>query len=224
MSTAKIRPFDETDRSELRALFARAGDGAPPGSFWGHPDAEASVYLDPYMDIEPDSLFVAEVDGALVGYLTGCLDSAAFPSEGARMELAIRKYRLALRPQSMAFFGRAIADTVRTKIQKELATEDFDDPRWPSHLHINVAPEARGTGAGSALMEAWFDRWTQAGSPGCHLQTLVENPGAIRFFQRMGFTAYGPTPLVPGVRYNGKRLHQQTMVQAAPNRNAGASK
>ena len=216
MSTAKIRPFDETDRSELRTLFARAGDGVPPGSFWGHPEAEASVYLDPYMDLEPESLFVAEADGALVGYLTGCLDSATFPSEGARMEFAIRKYRLALRPQSMVFFGRAIADTVRTKLRKEPATEDFHDPRWPSHLHINVVPEARGTGAGSALMEAWFDRWTQAGSPGCYLQTLVENPGAVRFFQRMGFTAYGPSPLVPGVRYNGKRLHQQTMVQSAP--------
>src|SRR5690625_2492466 len=165
MTAAKIRPFDETDRSSWRALFARAGDGAPPGSFWGHPDAEASVYLDPYMDIEPDSLFVAEADGALVGYLTGCLDSAAFPSEGARMELAIRKYRLALRPKSMAFFGRAIADTVHTKLRKDPATEDFDDERWPSHLHINVVPEARGTGAGTGLMEAWFNRWTQAGSP-----------------------------------------------------------
>lgn len=221
MTAAKIRPFDETDRSELRALFARVGDGAPPGSFWGHPDAEASVYLDPYMDLEPDSLFVAEADGELVGYLTGCLDSAAFPSEGTRMELAIRKYRLALRPQSMVFFGRAIADTVRTKLRKEPATDDFDDARWPSHLHINVAPEARGAGAG--LMDAWFTRWTQAGSPGCYLQTLVEIPGAIRFFQRMGFSTYGPTPLVPGIRYNGKRLHQQTMVQSAPNKNAGAN-
>lgn len=216
MSTATIRPFDETDRSELRALFTRAGDGAPPGSFWGHPDAEASVYLDPYMDLEPGSLFVAEADGVLVGYLTGCLDSAAFPSEVTRMETAIRKYRLALRPRSMGFFGRALADTVRTKLRKDPAAEDFDDERWPSHLHINVAPEARSTGAGSALMEVWFDRWTQAGSQGCHLQTLVENQGAVRFFQRMGFTAYGQTPLVPGVRYNGKKLHQQTMVQGAP--------
>ncbi len=48
---------------------------------WGHIDSEAAVYLDPYMDLEPASLFVAEHDGTLVGYLTGCIDTEAFPSE-----------------------------------------------------------------------------------------------------------------------------------------------
>jgi ribosomal protein S18 acetylase RimI-like enzyme len=168
------------------------------------------------MDLEPESLFVAVADGALVGYLTGCVDSAAFPRESARIEDAIRKYRLVFRPRSMGFFGRAVVDAARVKLRKEPSSGEFDDQRWPSHLHINVAPEARGTGAGSALMNAWFERLTAAGSPGCHLQTLVENQGAIRFFQRMGFAVHGPTPLVPGVRYQGKKLHQQTMVYTVP--------
>jgi len=30
--------------------------------------------------------------------------------------------------------------------------------------------------------------------------------------ERMGFVAHGPQLLVPGITYNGKRLHQQTMV------------
>jgi hypothetical protein len=67
----EIRGFAETDRAALRELFPRAGAGAPSGTLWGHPASEAAVYLDPYMDLEPDSLFVAVVDGALVGYLAG---------------------------------------------------------------------------------------------------------------------------------------------------------
>ncbi|MFD0488564.1 hypothetical protein ACFQ0O_17750 [Saccharopolyspora spinosporotrichia] len=94
----EIRAFAESDRAELRELFGRAGEGAPSVSLWGHQESEAAVYLDPYMDLEPESLLVATADGALVGYLAGCLDTAAFPSESKRMDQAIRKYRLMLRP------------------------------------------------------------------------------------------------------------------------------
>lgn len=208
----EIRTFEESDRAELRELFARAGEGAPTASLWGHLESEAAVYLEPYMDLAPGSLFLAVADGALVGYLTGCPDTSAFPRESERMERAIRQHRLMFRGRPMAFFARALADGVGARLRKEPVAEDFDDPRWPAHLHINVAREARGTGAADALMHRWLDRLKVAGSPGCHLQTLVENTRAVRFFGRTGFTAYGPTPLVPGIRHEGRRLHQQTMV------------
>lgn len=208
----EIRPFAEADRAELQRLFGRAGEGAPSASLWGHEESEAAIYLDPYMDLEPESLFVAVVDGALAGYLTGCLDSSRFPSESERMDKAIRKYRLVFRPGPAAFFARSMADMAWAAVRREPTAGDLDDPRWPAHLHINVAPPARGTGAADELMERWLDRLRETGSPGCHLQTLVENTRAVRFFERMGFVTHGPTPLVPGMRHGGKRLHQQTMV------------
>jgi ribosomal protein S18 acetylase RimI-like enzyme len=208
----EIRAFAETDRIELRELFGRAGEGAPSASLWGHEDSEAAVYLDPYMDREPDSLFVAVVEGALLGYLTGCLDSSKFPSESERIEQAVRRYRLFFRLKPAAFFARGILDTAWAAARGKATAGDFDDPRWPAHLHINVAPLARGTGAADALMLKWFDRLKEADSPGCHLQTLVENARAVRFFERLGFTKHGPLPLVPGIRHRGKRVHQQTMV------------
>lgn len=208
----EIRTFTETDRAGLRELFGRAGEGARPASLWGHQESEAAVYLDPYMDLEPASLFLAVVDGALVGYLAGCLDGAAFPSESERVEEAVRRYRLILRPKPAAFFACAMVDVVWAALRREPTAEDFDDVRWPAHLHINVAPEARGTGVAAGLMDRWFDRLKEAGSPGCHLQTLAENTRAVRFFERMGFARHGSTPPVPGIRHGGGRLHQQTMV------------
>ncbi|MGW0732473.1 GNAT family N-acetyltransferase [Streptomyces sp. NPDC002851] len=207
-----IRTFAESDRDELRKLFGRAGQGAPSASLWGHEESEAAIYLDPYMDLEPDSLFVAVVDGALVGYLAGCLDSSKFPSENERMQKAIRRYRLIVRPKTTAFFARGMVDMALATVRRESTAGDFVDGRWPSHLHINVAPAVRGTGAADGLMRRWFDRLSETDSPGCHLQTLVENTRAVRFFERMGFAKHGPTPLVPGIRHGGKRLHQQTMV------------
>jgi ribosomal protein S18 acetylase RimI-like enzyme len=188
------------------------GEGAPSGSLWGHEESEAAVYLDPYMDLEPGSLFVAAADGDLVGYLAGCLDSAQFLSESERVGEAVRRYRLIFRPGAAAFFARALTDTAWAALRREPTAGDFDDARWPSHLHINVAPEARGTVVADRLMERWLDRLRDAGSPGCHLQTLAENARAVRFFERVGFARHGPTPLVPGLRYGGGRLHQQTMV------------
>ncbi|MDF2705884.1 MAG: family N-acetyltransferase [Nonomuraea muscovyensis] len=208
----EIRTFKETDSAELRELFTRAGAGSPTASLWGHVEPEAAVYLEPYMDLTPDSLFLAVVDGALVGYLTGCPDSSAFPSESERMSRAIREHRLMFRARPVAFFARALADVAWARLRQQPTAGDFDDPRWPAHLHINVAPQARGTGAADGLMRHWLDRLRETGSPGCHLQTLVENTRAVRFFTRMGFAEHGPAPLVPGARYDGRRLHQRTMV------------
>jgi ribosomal protein S18 acetylase RimI-like enzyme len=208
----EIRPFEETDRHELRALAAYAGQGSPSESLWGHMESEAAVYLDPYLDLEPESVFVALQDGALVGYLCGCLDTAAFPSEDDRIVKAVREYRLLLRPAMMGFFARSALDLASARVRRQRTAGAVEDARWPAHLHMNVAAPARGTGAADGLMNRWLDRLQETGSPGCHLQTLVENTRAVRFFERMGFVRYGDTPLVPGIRYHGRRLHQQTMV------------
>ena len=92
---------------------------------------------------------------------------------------------------------------------------DLSDPRWPSHLHINLLRAARGHGAGRALMEAWLERLRKLGSPGCHLGTLAENTLAIRFFHSTGFELFGPPQLVPGMCLRtGGRMHAQLMVQS----------
>jgi GNAT superfamily N-acetyltransferase len=93
-------------------------------------------------------------------------------------------------------------------------TGEVDDPRWPSHLHINLLPEARGRGVGDGLMNEWFSRLRQLGSPGCHLGTLAENTTAIAFFERVGFQRYGVPVLLPGMRLrSGGRMHLQMMVR-----------
>lgn len=214
--TVAVRAFEEADRPALRAVFARAGEGSPSESLWGHTESEAAIYLDPYMEHEPDSLFLAWQDDELVGYLTGCLDSAAFPSESERIDRAIREHKLLTKAGPMRFFARATRDALVAKVRRQPAAGDFEDPHWPAHLHINVVPAARGTGAADALMEAWHARLDAHGSPGCHLQTLVENTRASRFFARHGYVAHGPTPPVPGVRYQRLHVHQQTMLRPAP--------
>lgn len=107
VASTELRTFREDDRAELRALFARAGEGSPSGTLWGHLPSETAIHLDPYMDHVPDSLLVALVDGRMAGYLTGCPDPSAMPGESELMDRAIREHRLTLRRGPAAFFARA---------------------------------------------------------------------------------------------------------------------
>lgn len=208
----EIRTFAESDRPLMMELAAEAGKDALTGSLWGDPESEAAVYLTPYYTLEPESFFVAVVNGSLAGYLAGSLGTAV-PSEAKRMDAVIREHRLMSRKESRGFFLRAMFDSVSSTLLRRPTAGELEDPRWPAHLHINVVPSARGTGAAAGLMEAWFARLRAEGSPGCYLQTLEENVRAVRFFTRMGFTPHGDAPFVPGIRGpKGEKLHQRTMV------------
>lgn len=117
---------------------------------------------------------------------------------------------LLLRPGTAGFLWRGVWDALR---QRHPPTGELADPRWPSHLHINLLHEVRGRGAGGRLVRAWFSRLEEIGSPGCHLATLAENRAAIAFFECMGFRRHGAPALVPGMRLrSGGRMHLQLMV------------
>lgn len=212
MSDHVVRAFVEADRQGLAGIFGRAGAGSPTASLWGHEASEREVYLGAYMDRAPEHLSVAEIDGALVGYLAGCPDTSLVGPDSARVVSAIRKNRLYVKPAPLAFFLRAAADSVAAWARRRPTAGAFVDDRWPAHLHIDLVPEARGRGLGSALMARWQGQLTDMGSAGCHLQTVVENAQAVAFFERCGFRRHGPTPLLPGARFQGGPLHEQVMV------------
>jgi len=61
-------------------------------------------------------------------------------------------------------------------------------PRFPAHLHINLAPQFRDKGIGGRLIEAFAADATRAGARGMHVVTA----GAARnvaFYVRCGFEA-----------------------------------
>jgi ribosomal protein S18 acetylase RimI-like enzyme len=196
----------------VRDISFRTGFmGESVASFWRHQASWADVWTSYYADHEPGSLHVATIDDALVGYLAGCVDTAAMhPSTDELIMPSVMRHALLLRPGTAGFLYRAMLDGWR---DKERASGDFIDPRWPAHLHINLLPAARGSGLGRALMARWLGQLIAAGSAGCHLATLVENTRAHSFFLKAGFRDHGEPTLVSGMRTTaGDRLHQQVMV------------
>jgi GNAT superfamily N-acetyltransferase len=62
--------------------------------------------------------------------------------------------------------------------------------RFPAHLHVNLAPEFRGQGIGSRLMEAFVSHARGAGSPGVHVVT-GKGMRNVGFYERNGFAPAG---------------------------------
>jgi GNAT superfamily N-acetyltransferase len=86
----------------------------------------------------------------------------------------------------------------RTGADGELIELLFDppepDPRlcadYPAHLHIDLAPRARGHGHGRALIEALIDRLCAGSVRGVHLEVAPSNHNAIEFYRHLGFREY----------------------------------
>jgi len=208
----RVRPYCDADREAVRAIAYRAGYmGDTPDWYWRDVASFAEIWTAYYTDREPESAFVAETEGRVVGYLFGCVDSARAPNPAAVLGQQVIRRFLLLRPGTAGFLWRSLWDTVR---QGGSPTGELNDPRWPSHLHMNLVGEARGCGVGTRLMRAWLSRLREVKSPGCHLATLAENTTAVAFFGRMGFRHLGGPVLVPGMRLrSGGRMHLLLMVQ-----------
>ena len=210
----EVRPYEARDRSEVRAICHATGFmGEPADWYWRDRESFADACSGYYTDCEPESSFVAVHERRVVGYLLGCVDTARAPTMAEVSSRLVLRRALLLRPGSSGFFWRALFDALRNR---GAPSGDLRDSRWPSHLHINLLPEARGAGAGAALMRSWLGRLAALGSPGCHLGTFAENRNAIAFFERQGFRHHGPPAPVPGMRNrDGSRMHLQLMIRAS---------
>jgi ribosomal protein S18 acetylase RimI-like enzyme len=180
--------------------------------FWRDRESFADLFSGYYTDLEPASALVAEAsDDRVVGYLLGCVDSRRATAPAVILRRHLLRRGIALRPGTAGFFWRSVLDLCRDGAPPA----ELRDPRWPAHLHIDLLPEARGLGAGAALMRRWLEQLTRQRSPGCHLGTFHENTNGIAFFERMGFRRHGEPQLVPGFRQRGGgRMHVQLMVQS----------
>jgi ribosomal protein S18 acetylase RimI-like enzyme len=207
-----VRPYRPADRDAVRGIAYRTGYlGDPADCYWRDFTSFADIWTSYYTDREPESVFVGESDGRVVGYLVGCVESARAPSPAAALGRQVIRRFLLFRPGTARFLWRSIWDAA---VQRHSPTGELADPRWPSHLHMNILREARGCGVGAQLMNAWLTRLREVGSPGCHLATLVENTTAVAFFERMGFRHLDAPILVPGMRLrSGGRMHLQLMVR-----------
>ncbi len=179
-----IRSFKKDDRGPLRKLCAdTAFMGEPVERFF--PDRElfadwASAY---YTDYEPESIFVAEYEGSLCGYIMGSKDEPRYRRVSAELS------RLFLKRTLGRFLFGPSSRNLLLSLAKSFVAGEFKRPDfsryYPAHLHINVDKAFRNAGAGSMLMSEFEDYLLGAKVRGARLATISAR--ANRFFQKQGF-------------------------------------
>lgn len=131
----------------------------------------------------------AENGPRVVGYLTGCPDTASFE----RKSLLLHRWPLFIKAL-LGFYPRN--EDTRRFIRRFLGLEKTLESRfpreerlrlmslYPAHLHVNVDGAFRGSGVGKKLMEIFINDLRKAGVPGVH---LVCGDRPVGFYKRLGF-------------------------------------
>jgi ribosomal protein S18 acetylase RimI-like enzyme len=155
---------------------ATARAGMPQPADVVDPELVALVYARPYLALEPQTCRLLVQEDVAVGYVVGARCSPTFYAR-CRREWA---------PQHLPRPVGADPGLVRKLTDPESALPAGVDA-YPSHLHINLLPQARGGGNGVRLLESFVDGLRQARSPGVHLQVDAANRAATAFYERCGF-------------------------------------
>jgi hypothetical protein len=124
MSPVSVRSYAADDREAVQHISYRTGFmGESAQSFWSHKQSWADLWTFYYTDQEPESLYVATMDDTVVGYLAGCMDTAAMtPSTDEIMQAVIRKYWLLFRPGTADSFTEACSTACATGSEREASS------------------------------------------------------------------------------------------------------
>ncbi len=197
MIGAMIRPYQNTDRKEVRTVCCDTANlGDPIDTIFPDRDIFADLLSSYYTDYEPESTWIVEKDGVIEGYLTGCLNDRRY-QRLMRWRIVPRiAFRAAwkgllVEPATWRLF-RAALQTLQLGGWRETG----ELKRYPAHFHMNLQPHLRGQGLGEQLLERFLAHARSKKIPGVCAAVRSDNPASCRFFQRQGFGELYRHPVV----------------------------
>ena len=191
-----VRPYQRRDRARIRRIVcATALRGRPLTAFFEDERVLVKLFLDYYLSYEPESCFVAESEGRVVGYVLGCKDSRRY------LRVVVFRYgpQLLARLLVRLLTGRyRRLTTYRTlwwavaRAWREVPAADLR--RFPAHMHLGVDQELRSQGFAFyrclvSLGDASMRDLRARGVRGVHGQ--IAEPGNQDFLSGRIQTLYG---------------------------------
>jgi ribosomal protein S18 acetylase RimI-like enzyme len=186
----QILPYHASDLPALYRICLQTGNfGQDASHLYKDPDLLGHYYVAPYAVSEPDLCFVLAQGSLRCGYILGTRDTEAFHKWCEENWLPHLRKRYSL-PDSEddgpdAHMVRLIHHQQATR---KVVTE------YPAHLHIDLLPTAQGNGWGQKMMHVFLKRLRELEVRGVHLGVSKKNPRAIRFYEKVGFTALAEFP------------------------------
>jgi GNAT superfamily N-acetyltransferase len=182
-----IRKYKRDDRAAIREIACNtAFMGEPAENFFSGREFLADFLTRYYTDYEPQSTFIAEKNGKVIGYLTGAENEK-------KMNLALIVRVLPRAVLKLVFKGYIfkkdnflfILFNIYSFLKGEFYAPAFIKIDYPAILHINIEKSYRGSGIGGMLVEAYLNYLKKEEIRGVHLTTQSEK--SFKFFEKEGF-------------------------------------
>lgn len=181
----ELRPFHPSDLPAMyRVCLLTGAAGQDATGRYRNPDLLGHVYCGPYPVADPGLAFVVADDDGPAGYVLGTADTLAFE------EWQERRWWPVLRAQHplVADPHDGTEDHVLVEhLHRSHARPDPLYEQYPAHLHVDLLPRLQGQGWGRRLIERLVEELRERRVPGVHLGVSTRNPGALAFYERLGF-------------------------------------
>lgn len=182
-----VRAYNSGDRAAVHRIAAdTAFFGEPVERFLEDRHLFCDLFYAYYTDVEPEHGWVACVGEEVVGFLMGCVDTAAQRRRWLRKILpAVARRAVKGRYRWGELTKRYIIGWVGAWIRGEMPHVNL--ALYPSHLHMNIDEPWRRRGLGRHLLEAYLEQMRLLGVRGVHLHTTDLNEAACQLYLRVGF-------------------------------------
>ncbi len=207
-----IRPYSPTDRDSIRFICCETGfSGEPVDPLFCDRHAFADFFTKYYTDWEPESSFVGEVDGKVVGYLNGCL-----------------RYRY------HGFAEKCIIASLVPKVCWRIVSGDYNQqsrsflrwcilhgnketpafPKQSAHFHFNILPEYRNSGIGLRLFNRFVEHLNEHKTKRVYAQLQTsDNKRTLRLFNRFGFVVTERREISKFRAFHDEKIYVTTIVR-----------
>ena len=183
MADFSIRSYKSADTSAVYEICLKTGNsGQDATHLFSDPLVLGHIYVGPYMEFEPQSVFILEDDQGPCGYIMGVLDSQTYYQWMHSEWLPKMRVNYKKPTGNLDTWDETekITDLLFHPVSQRLL------PDYPAHLHIDLLSRAQGKGQGKLMMDRFIDYLRYNKIPGLHLDLSSSNDRAFNFYRKYG--------------------------------------
>ena len=183
MPDFSIRSYKSADTSAIYEICLKTGNsGQDATHLFSDPLVLGHIYVGPYMEFEPQSVFILEDDQGPCGYIMGVLDSQKY------YQWMHSEWLPKIRVDYKKPTGDPDTWNKTEKITNLLFQPESQRlfPDYPAHLHIDLLSRAQGKGQGKLMMDRFIEYLRYNKISGVHLELSSKNDRAFNFYRKYG--------------------------------------
>jgi len=207
-----VRFYERRDRDALRKICADTGFlGSPIDPVFQDRELFADYLTGYYLDIEPESTVVLEVEGVVAGYVMASTQPGlhhAYDKLMLPVLAAKGLWRYVTRP-----YNEATKDYIKWILTRG-GKETPEAPENMAHFHFNVLPYARKVAHTRSMVDLLFGELARRGVPAIYAQMVAyEKRRGDRMFERYGFKRHSECEVTKYRKFTDQRIYLFTIVK-----------